>query len=127
MTYTFTIKGRLEGLNNFISANRTHPMKGNNMKKNNENIVICAIHDQLSKLHIKHQVNINYTFCEANSKRDKDNVASFAMKVIQDSLVKTGVLENDGWKNIKSFSCDFEVDKSNPRIVVEIIEIKAGD
>ena len=44
------------------------------------------------------------------------------MKVIQDALVACEVIKNDGWKNIKSFSCDFKVDKEKPRIEVFLVE-----
>ena len=53
-----------------------------------------------------------------------DNVAAFAMKVIQDALVRTGVLENDGWKQIMGFQCEFYVDRDDPRIEVEIVEVE---
>lgn len=51
-----------------------------------------------------------------------DNISSFGRKVIQDALVKAGVLRNDGWKEIRGFSDRFAVDAENPRIEVEIEE-----
>lgn len=38
--------------------------------------------------------------------------------IIQDSLVKTEVLGNDGWIHILGFTDNFSVDKENPRIEV---------
>ena len=127
MQYKFTVDGRLDGQNDFIAANRTNPYKGNSMKRNNQQTVMWAIRQQLKKLKIEKPIHIHYKFIEKNKMRDKDNIASFAMKVIQDALVQTEVIKNDGWKEIDSFSCTFGVDKNNPRIEVLITEIEEGD
>ena len=123
MIYRFTIKGSLDGQNGFIEANRTHPKAGNRMKQDNQQIVVWSIRQQLKRLKIDKPINIHYKFIEKNRRRDKDNISSFAMKVIQDALVQAEVIKNDGWKEIKSFSCDFGVDKINPRIEVAIVEV----
>lgn len=125
-TYKFTILGRLDGLNEYTKANRTNQHKGGKMKKDNENTVIWSIQQQLRGLHINVPVRLNYSFYELNRKRDLDNISSFAHKVIQDSLVKTNVLKNDGWKEITGFTDQFYRDKNNPRIEVEIVEL-GGD
>jgi len=124
VNYNFTILGRLDGLNEYTEANRTNPHKGGKMKKDNENTVMWAIRQQLRGLHINSPVKLNYTFYELNKKRDLDNISSFAHKVIQDSLVKTGILKNDGWNEIIGFTDQFYCDKNNPRIVVEIVEVE---
>ena len=74
-------------------------------------------------IHIEKPVEIKYTYFEPNKKRDLDNISAFAHKVIQDGLVKGGLLANDGWMNIVGFSDDFYVDKENPRIEVTIREV----
>ena len=71
------------------------------------------------------RVHISYLFVEKNKKRDLDNIASFAMKVIQDSLVNSKVLVNDGWEQIEGFTCNFAINKSNPHINIEIVETNA--
>ena len=124
MEYTFIIHGRLSGLNELIAYNRTNMYKGAQLKRDSENLVMTEIKRQLHGLHIEKQVLISYAFYEPNTKRDHDNVASFAMKVIQDALVRCGVLNNDGWKEIRGFSCDFNVDQKNPRIVVTLEEVE---
>lgn len=40
-----------------------------------------------------------------------------------DALVQAGILENDGWKQIKGMADYFEVDKKYPRIEVRIEEV----
>lgn len=82
-----------------------------------------AIYEQLGRLRITKPVYIRYHWIEPNKKRDLDNISSFGRKVIQDALVKTKVLQNDGWANIVGFCDSFSVDKNNPRIEIEIEEV----
>lgn len=118
------IHGKLDGLNNYISACRTNHYKGASMKAHNEKIVMSEIYRQMRGQHFRKPVFMKYTWYEANRRRDLDNVSSFGRKVIQDALVKTHVLDNDGWKQIKGFSDAFYVDSKNPRIEIEIEEVK---
>lgn len=123
MKYKLIILGRLDGLNEYTAANRTNPHKGGKMKKDNEDIVIWSIRQQLRDLHINRPVMLKYDFFEPNKNRDLDNISSFAHKVIQDSLVKTGVLKNDGWNEISGYLDQFYIDNKNPRIEVTIVEV----
>ena len=125
MEYKFVILGRLDALNEYTSANRRNYHVGGKMKRDNEETIIWSIRQQLRDLHITSPVIIHYTFYELNKQRDKDNILSCAMKFIQDSLVKTKVLKNDGWKEIENFTHEFRVDKNNPRI--EVILEEVGD
>ena len=123
MTYKFTIDGTLNTNNEFITANRVNPYVGNKMKQEAEQYVSVYIKKYLKDLQIDKPIHISYLFVEKSRRRDKDNIASFAMKIIQDALVNCEVIENDGWRHIKSFECDFNVDKENPRIEVTIKEV----
>ena len=67
---------------------------------------------------------MKYRWYEKDRRRDLDNVSSYGRKVIQDALVETGILQNDGWKQITGFADDFYVDKKYPRIEVELWESK---
>ena len=122
MEYRLLIKGRLDGLNDYTAANRTNPKKGNTMKANNEAIVICAIREQLKRLHIEKPVSLKFAWHEPNKRRDHDNVSSFGRKVIQDALVKCKVLHDDGWGYVTGFTDEFHHDKNNPHIEVLIVE-----
>ena len=51
-----------------------------------------------------------------------DRIA-FAKKFIQDSLVKEKVIQNDGWKEIDSWTDAFAVDAQRPRVEVELEEV----
>lgn len=116
------IQGRLAGLNELIDAERTHRQKGATLKKHAEHIIRYHIREQLKGYRPKPPVTLYYYYYEPNRRRDLDNIAGFAHKVIQDSLVKEGILANDGWEYIKGFFDSFSVDKQFPRIEVEIVE-----
>lgn len=120
MHYTLIIHGRLDNLNDYIKACRTNQYKGAHLKAKNENKVQAEIYEQLGRLRITHPVRMSYRWYEKDRRRDLDNVSSFGRKVIQDALVETRVLRNDGWKEITGFSDEFFVDARNPRIEVEI-------
>ena len=123
MKYKFVIDGRMPDLNDYLHECGKHPLKGAAMKRDNMNDAMWLIRQQLKRLHIDKPVRLHYLFIEPNTKRDKDNIAAFGHKVIQDALVNTKVIDNDGWKNVVGFSDDFAIDKNNPRIEVTIIEV----
>jgi Holliday junction resolvase RusA-like endonuclease len=117
------IKGKLPGLNEFIAAINKNRYVGNLLKAKIESNIIECIKNQLGNLEIDAQVEISYFWIEPNMKRDKDNICS-AKKFVNDALVNSGVLKNDGWKNIDGFKDFFEVDKKNPRVEVEIRSVR---
>lgn len=130
MDYDLVLNGTMPNLNDYLHGERIairkngkFTTKGNAMKQEYQRKVVSAVRSQLRGIHIDKPVKIYYTFYEENRKRDLDNISAFAHKVIQDGLVKGGLLENDGWKNIVGFSDDFFVDKDNPRIEVTIREV----
>ena len=121
MEYRLVIPGRLCGLNEYISAERTNRHKAAKMKSDYGNIVSIEIRRCLGHIHIDKPVFMEYQWVERNKRRDLDNV-TFGRKIVQDALVQCGVLKDDGWKYVVGFSDRFEVDKENPRIEVRIIE-----
>lgn len=121
--YLLVIPGRLPGLNEYISAERSNRYKGAKLKRESEDIVVLAIRKCLNGIKIRSPVRMEYVWYEKDKRRDCDNI-TFGRKVIQDALVNTEVLKDDGWKHVVGFSDRFEVDKENPRIEVLIKEIK---
>ena len=120
MRHTLIISGRLDNLNDYIAACRANQYKGAHLKAKNEQKVRAEIYEQLGRLRITRPVRMIYRWYEKDRRRDLDNISSFGRKVIQDALVDTRVLKNDGWKEIVGFSDEFFVDAHNPRIEVEI-------
>ena len=126
MEYLLTIPGILHSLNEYITAERTNRYKGAKMKAFDENYVIVAIKQSIGNIKIENPVFMEYIWFEKNQRRDHDNVSSFGRKVIQDALVKSGVLKDDGWKEVVGFSDKFCLNKNNPRIEVKIKEVIGG-
>ncbi|MCX7774036.1 MAG: RusA family crossover junction endodeoxyribonuclease [Clostridia bacterium] len=120
------IPGALPGLNEYIAAERQHRQKAAAMKKQYEHAIILLIKTQLRGVQFSGPVRMTYTWHEKDRRRDKDNVSSMGRKIIQDAMVKAGVLSNDGWAEIDSFQDNFSVDKRNPRIEITIEEVKHG-
>ena len=116
----YTIKGRLPGLNEYITALNSNRYEGNAMKQQAEKDITRQL---IPKVKITKPVFIKYKWYEQSRRRDLDNVA-FAKKFINDAMVKCGVLQNDGWKNIVGFSDEFYIDKENPRTEIEIMEVE---
>lgn len=92
------------------------------MKRQSQEIVMWHIRSQLRKRKITKPVFLLFTFYEQDRRRDHDNVSSFARKVIQDALVKSGTLQDDGWDYVTGYMDRFKIDTGKPRIVVEFIE-----
>lgn len=114
-----TIPGKLPSLNEYINACRRNPHAGAKMITDSEKRIVHALNGQKK---LKTPIRINYLFVEQNRRRDHDNVSGFAHKVVQDSLVKSGLIPNDGWNEITGYRDDFTVDKNNPRIELVIFE-----
>lgn len=119
---TLTIPGRFEGLNEYIAAMNADRHKGNKLKRKRTEEVAWHCRAQLKGWKPKPPVRLAYLFVEPNRKRDKDNVAGFAHKVVQDGMVLARVLKNDGWDDVAGFADEFAVDKKRPRIEVIITE-----
>ena len=117
------ISGKLPGMNEYISAERTNRYEAAAMKREAEKLVIFAARSSLRGWKAKGPVMMHYLWVEKDRKRDKDNISGYGRKIIQDSLVKAKFLRNDGWNDIVGFTDSFGVDKGNPHIEVIIEEI----
>lgn len=116
-----TIPFTLPGLNEYIAAERSSRYKAAQLKHRCENSVSLALKQQLRRP-LKEPVFMEYHWIEKDKRRDRDNICAYGRKIIQDTLVKSKLLKNDGWGNISGFSDSFAVDKHNPRIEIIITE-----
>lgn len=116
-----TIPGRLPGLNEYIKAERGNRYAAAKLKEETEDYIVLFINQQIPKP-LKTPVYMSYMWIEKDRLRDKSNIA-FAKKFIEDALIKAGKLPNDGWRQISGFKDDFDVDKHNPRVEIEIKEV----
>lgn len=85
------------GLNDLLREAERHPMSYNRMKRDYENVAINAIRVGLRRWKPTGVVIPHYVFGEPNKgqKRDYDNIASAARKIINDALVKSGYIKDD--------------------------------
>ena len=119
----FTIRGRLIGLNEYTKVNRTKSYIANKMKREQEEIVIWSARSSKLEKVMTYPIRLKIHWYEPNAKRDIDNVA-FAVKFILDGLVKSGYIENDSQKYVKSIEHIVDIDRERPRVEVEIKEIE---
>lgn len=123
MTYQIEIPGQLPGMNEIIAANRDHRQAGAKMKRDTQ-FLIRIVARNLPKL--KEPIRLDYTWYEPARRRDWDNIMA-GQKFVQDALVQSHKIENDGWNNICGIHHEFRVDKANPRCVVTITDAEAED
>jgi len=62
------------------------------------------------------------TWHEPDRRRDPDNIMG-GQKFILDGLVMAGVIPDDSQKHIQGIVHRFGIDRKNPRIEVEIVEV----
>lgn len=126
--YRLVIHGRLPGLNEYIDAERRNRYHGAKLKAEAEKWIAAEIFSQLRGIHIPSPVRILYRWYEPNRRRDKSNVCAYGRKVIEDALVRAGVLDNDGWNDIDAFEDRFYLDERKPRVEVYLCTCDAdGD
>lgn len=111
-------------MNEYIRACRANRYKGAEMVKKNERLVMAYILQAVNFGEVyevkNYPIKLNINWYEMDNRRDIDNI-TFATKFIQDSLVRTGILEDDSRKYINQVNHSVFTDKQNPRIEVEIL------
>ena len=122
MKHTFTVEGILPNLNDYTRACRSNKFAGAEMKKKAERIITYYIKQQLKDVSIKGKARLEFRWYEANKRRDLDNIC-FAKKFILDALVSNQIIFADSWKGVVGFTDEFFIDKTNPRIEVDIEEV----
>lgn len=126
----FLIKGSyyhdkcFPGLNDLLHEAERHPKAYNKMKKDYEYISINSIRRYLKGLKLNGKVIPHYTFGEPlkGQKRDYDNIAAAARKIINDALVKTQTITDDDPEHLEYGTNTF-IYSEVPFIRVELEEI----
>lgn len=127
-THKIIINARLPGLNDFynLAKGRKGMYMANNKKQEVEEMIAYTALNQVKDRPIKSPVAIEYHWVEPNKRRDLDNIA-FAKKFINDALVKIGILEGDGWRDIKALKDTFAFESRNPRVEILIRELEVEE
>ena len=129
VTRSFKITGThwkencLPSLNDLLSEMGKHPLAYNRLKTNLERVVISAIRRDLRSWKAEKQVRLYILWGERNKgvKRDFDNITGGGKKIINDALVKSGVIKDDSPKYLLP-SRDSFVYTKEPYIEVKIVE-----
>jgi len=94
----------LPNMNDIIALSKVKIGRGTlydkKKKQITEKIIKLIINQKLLPME---SIKITFHWQEKNRRRDPDNFSA-GKKFILDGLVKAGIIENDGWKNIKGFS-----------------------
>lgn len=99
---SFSVKGRLPSLNEYVNACRSHWSKGAALKQETETLIFWSIKSAQNKgrCHpVTSPVVVCFLWHENGRKRDADNIYS-AKKYILDAMQTAGVIPNDNKKNV---------------------------
>ena len=113
--------GRLPGLNEIIDAAKQGRGKYQPYAIMKEQYT-SDIGWLAKKLPAYNRVDITITWYEPDLRRDPDNIMGGA-KFVMDGLVAGGAIKDDSQRYINSISHQFEVDRENPRVEIEVQEV----
>ena len=119
---TLTIPGRLPGLNEIIDAAKRNPHEYARMKETCTAMVAWLA----KKLPSYEKVALVITWYEPDHRRDPDNIMA-GQKFILDGLVAAGTIPNDSQKYVRGIVHRFNVDRKNPRVEVEIVDMEKNE
>ena len=119
---TFPIKGLNELLNGRLYNNRTRKYH-NPVKQENDKTCLRAIRKYMPGVNIDKPIKCTYYIYAQDKKHDRSNLCSAVSKSFADSLIIAGVIKNDTWDLYLGETFYTEIDRSNPRIIVEIEEV----
>lgn len=134
MTYKVMIDKKnstfpLKGLNELLGARLYNPRTKrytNSVKTSNDRTCLKAIKKCLPSVHIDKPIKCTFYIYAANKMHDRGNLCSATEKSFLDALQIAKVIKNDGWDDVLDSVFHTEVDKENPRVVVEIEVLGKG-
>lgn len=124
-------KNKMPSMNDLIRAERTIFKRNGKIvsqgsllkKKWQQYICTCIIRD-CGKQKIEKPFTVHFEIFEPDMKRDIGNVFAPLEKYTMDALQDTQTIPNDNQKWYKGFSATFNIDRTNPRVIVTIKEIQ---
>ena len=108
MNSQFYIPGSLPSYNEMQSLSRGKFGKysANRKKQDVQKRIIKAIKFRRVPAYVC--ADFSFTWFERNRRRDPDNIIS-AKKFIFDALIEAGVIENDGWAQVRSIADEWKI------------------
>ena len=116
---TFPLKGLNELLEGRLYNPRTHKYH-NPVKAENDKKCFIAIKKAMNNVVIKNPIICTYWIYAKDKMHDRSNVYSAVEKSFLDALQQAGVIKNDGYDDVLDSVFYTQLDKSNPRVEVEI-------
>jgi hypothetical protein len=102
------IPRRAPNLNDLFRAKGAGPYAYNRLKVAwAETVKVCCIGAR--GVPFGQRTDVHFELVEPDRRRDPDNIASAASKLILDGLVKAGVIDGDGWQHITGLSFSWRV------------------
>lgn len=120
MKQSFFVTGPLPGMNDYISTGSRFIY--NNDKKKWARAIAFEIRQ--ARLVPMGFVFFRFTWYEKNRRRNPDNFAAIGKKFIFDALVQNKTIKNDGWDEIAGWSDRWEVNDTQPGVLVELEEVR---
>jgi hypothetical protein len=111
------IPRRAPNLNDLIRAKGAAPQAYNALKKSwAQTVAVCARRSYTPRVG---RCSVHLELVEPNKRRDPDNIAAGAAKLILDGLVKATVLKGDGWDHVAALSFSWRVG-AEPGVLVTL-------
>lgn len=128
MTYKVMIDKKnntfpLKGLNELLGARLYNPRTKkyhNPTKAENDKACLKAIKRCMPMVKIDKPIQCTFWIYAPNKRHDRGNLCSAAEKSFLDALQLAKVIKNDGWDDVIDSVFHTNIDKENPRVVVEI-------
>ena len=118
----FFIPGTLPGWNDLLKWKGGQKRSGwnryNDTKGKKEQVISLYARDMPK---FPGRVTIWYEFYEPTQRRDPSNFTGGGVKLIEDALVHSGILQGDGWAHIAAFHVNWRLSKTNPGVRVTIL------
>lgn len=121
--HTFPLKGLNELLAGRIYNFRTKKYH-NSVKAENDKICLKAIKKYMANVIIDKPIQCTFLIYTKDKRHDRGNLTSACEKSFLDALQTARVIKNDGFDDVLDSIFHTDVDKNNPRIVVEIKEVE---
>lgn len=111
---------KFPSLNEYTRANRNNKYDGGRMKKTVEN----DIGHFINRLPVfKKPIKLHLHWIEGNKRRDLDNIM-YAVKFINDAMVKAGKIEDDDADHVTAILSSVGYEKGVWKVILEIEEVE---
>ena len=125
-----TLRGYIPTLNEYIKVERQHRLRAARLKRKTQANLVPQFMER--KIPPFNSVRLGYNWIRPHRREDKDNIA-FGQKFVQDAMVSSGVISNDGWNKVVGFTHNFSVNKEldAPELILVIMSqslpLEAGE